>query len=146
MYQIEPEDFEYYDFVKKSLDEILSFLSEKRDFSVTFVTDEEIRSLNNEYRSIDAPTDILTFRLADGDDDFPSSDEELGDIFISSDMCRKNAEEFGVEYLDELKRLLLHGILHLRGKDHKTNDFKTEPMLIEQERILEELKERETEG
>ncbi len=140
MYQIEPEDFQYHDFVVNALDRILSYLKEKRDFSVNFVSNDEIEKLNGEYRSIYAPTDILTFRLQDGDDDFPSSMDEMGDIFISLEMCRKNAQEFNVDFLDELERLLLHGILHLRGMDHKTNDFSIEPMLIEQERILKELK------
>ncbi len=136
MYTIEPEDFPLYDYVESKLDAILEYLGEKRDFSVTFVSDDEIKELNSTYRSVDSPTDILTFRLADGDDDFPLPEDELGDIFISPESCRRNAEEFGVEYHDELERLLLHGVLHLRGWDHETNDFSTEPMLIEQEKIL----------
>lgn len=140
MYQIEPEDFPLRKLVEESLDSFLSYLDEKRDFSVTFVTDDEIQELNREYRNIDSPTDILTFRLSDGDDDFPQYDDELGDIFISLESMKRNAESFGVESRDELRRLLLHGILHLRGMDHATNDFASEPMLIEQERILSLLK------
>ncbi len=140
MYTVEPEDFPLIEEVKKNLDSFLEYFQEKGDFSVTFVSDDEIHALNKEYRDIDSPTDILTFRLADGDDDFPLYDEEenteLGDIFISIESCRRNAEEFGVEWKDELRRLLLHGLMHLRGWDHSTNDFSTEPMLIEQERIL----------
>ncbi len=139
MYQIEPEDFPHREYAINKLERILSYLGETRDFSVTFVSDEEIRSLNKDYRDIDSPTDILTFRLADGDDFFPSQDEELGDIFISIDSMKRNADDLGVDYMEELERLLLHGVLHLRGLDHKTNDFLTEPMLIEQERILKEL-------
>ncbi len=144
MYTVEPEDFPLIEEVKKNLDSFLEYFQEKGDFSVTFVSDDEIHALNKEYRDIDSPTDILTFRLADGDDDFPLYDEEenteLGDIFISIESCRRNAEEFGVEWKDELRRLLLHGLMHLRGWDHSTNDFSTEPMLIEQEKILKELK------
>ncbi len=139
MYQLEPEDFEMREYAENKLDRILKYLGEERDFSVTFVTDDEIQALNKEYRDIDAPTDILSFRLADGDDFFPSADEELGDIFISIDSMKRNADDLGVDYNEELERLLLHGVLHLRGMDHKTNDFATEPMLIEQERILGEL-------
>ena len=144
MYTIEPEDFPLIDEVKKNLDSFLAHFGEKRDFSVTFVSDEEIQALNREYRNIDSATDILTFRLADGDDDFPIFDEEenteLGDIFISLDSCKRNAEEFGVEWKDELRRLLLHGLMHLLGWDHSTNDFSTEPMLIEQEKILSQIR------
>ncbi len=140
MYTVEPEEFPYMEEVRRNLDSFLEYFDEKDDFSVTFVSDDEIRSLNREYRDIDSPTDILTFRLADGDDDFPQvADEEnneLGDIFISLESCRRNAEEFGVEWKDELRRLLLHGLMHLRGWDHSTNDFSSEPMLIEQEKIL----------
>ena len=126
----------------------MSYYGEKRDFSVTFVTDNEIQELNREYREIDAPTDILTFRLDDAPS-FPISfeeedvdflnNEEMGDIFISLDTMRRNAEEFGVKNEEELSRLLLHGILHLRGLDHKTNDFEKEEMLKEQEEVLTKL-------
>ena len=143
MYTVEPEDFALMEFVRKNLDSFLSYFNETRDFSVTFVSDEEIRNLNREYRNIDLPTDILTFRLADGEDDFPApegEDEEMGDIFISLESMKRNASEFGVGENDELRRLLLHGLMHLRGWDHKTNDFNLEPMLIEQERILREIR------
>ena len=142
MYTIEPEDFPFLDFVRTTLDSFLSYFNERRDFSVTFLSDEEIHRLNREYRNIDSPTDILTFRLADGEDEFPihEEDEELGDIFISLESMKRNAVEFHVEENEELRRLLLHGLMHLRGWDHETNDFKIEPMLIEQERILSQVK------
>ena len=143
MYYVENETEEKVDLkeVRAILKKIVSYYGEKRDFSVTFVTDSEIQELNKEYREIDAPTDILTFRL-DDTPSFPISfededvdflnNEEMGDIFISLDTMRRNAEEFGVREEEELSRLLLHGILHLRGLDHKTNDFEKEEMLKEQ--------------
>ena len=143
MYQLEPEDFPMREYALNKLVRILKYLGEERDFSVNFVSDDEIRALNKEYRDIDAPTDILSFRLADGDDFFPSPEEEMGDIFISIDSMKRNADSLGVDYTQELERLLLHGVLHLRGMDHKTNDFSTEPMLIEQERILSELNKKD---
>lgn len=142
MYYIEFEDDLIIDEknVRRTLDSLLSYLKEKRDFSLTFIDDERMRELNYEYRGIDSPTDILTFAMCDGDE-FPSvvQDQEMGDVFISIESMNRNAEEFGVSPDEELKRLLLHGLLHLRGMDHKTNDFSSEPMLIEQERILLEL-------
>ncbi len=109
-------------------------------FSVHFITDQEIRDLNRTYRDIDEPTDILTF-CAEGDDfiELPDEEEDLGDIFISLESMRRNAEAFAVSVEEELRRLLVHGLLHLRGEDHATNDFGKEPMLIEQESILREL-------
>ncbi|MCI6114439.1 MAG: rRNA maturation RNase YbeY [Spirochaetales bacterium] len=150
MYYVENETEEKVDLkiVRAILKKIVSYYGEKRDFSVTFVTDDEIQELNREYREIDAPTDILTFRLDDAPS-FPISfdeedmdflnNEEMGDIFISLDTMRRNAEEFGVGEEEELSRLLLHGILHLRGLDHKTNDFEKEEMLKEQEEVLTKL-------
>ena len=147
MYYVENETEEKVDLkqVRAILKKIVAYYGEKRDFSVTFVTDNEIQELNREYREIDAPTDILTFRLDDAPS-FPISfeeedvdflnNEEMGDIFISLDTMRRNAEEFGVKNEEELSRLLLHGILHLRGLDHKTNDFEKEEMLKEQEEVL----------
>ena len=150
MYYVENETEEKVDLkeVRAILKKLVSYYGEKRDFSVTFVTDSEIQELNKEYREIDAPTDILTFRL-DDTPSFPISfededvdflnNEEMGDIFISLDTMRRNAEEFGVREEEELSRLLLHGILHLRGLDHKTNDFEKEEMLKEQEDVLAKL-------
>lgn len=150
MYYVENETEEKIDLkqVRAILKKIVSYYGEKRDFSVTFVTDNEIQELNREYREIDAPTDILTFRLDDAPS-FPISfeeddvdflnNEEMGDIFISLDTMRRNVEEFGVKNEEELSRLLLHGILHLRGLDHKTNDFAKEEMLKEQEEVLTKL-------
>ena len=150
MYYVENETEEKVDLkiVRAILKKIVAYYGEKRDFSVTFVTDDEIQELNREYREIDAPTDILTFRLDDAPS-FPISfdeedmdflnNEEMGDIFISLDTMRRNAEEFGVGEEEELSRLLLHGILHLRGLDHKTNDFEKEEMLKEQEDVLAKL-------
>ena len=150
MYYVENETEEKVDLkqVRAILKKIVAYYGEKRDFSVTFVTDNEIQELNREYREIDAPTDILTFRLDDAPS-FPISfeeedvdflnNEEMGDIFRSLDTMRRNAEEFGVKNEEELSRLLLHGILHLRGLDHKTNDFEKEEMLKEQEEVLTKL-------
>ena len=108
MYYIENETKELIDLKKvgKILKLITAHFGEKRDFSVTFVDDEEIRRLNSEYRNMDNPTDILTFRLDDGES-FPivwdgeeeevMEEEEMGDIFISMDSMRRNAKEFGVD-------------------------------------------------
>ncbi len=120
---------------------ILSYLGEDGDFSLHFISDDEMRDLNREYRGIDDPTDILTFAINDGEA-FPSvegEEKELGDIFISIDSMNRNADSLMVDRDEELRRLLVHGILHLRGLDHATNDFASEPMLIEQERIMKEL-------
>ncbi|MCK9190188.1 MAG: rRNA maturation RNase YbeY [Sphaerochaetaceae bacterium] len=121
------------------------------ELSISFVSDEEIKDLNKQYRNLDMPTDILSFVQGDSkdDDDFwPCESEEeeaqvLGDMVISPDAIKRNCENFNETLENELKRLLVHGVLHLIGMDHKTNEFKTEPMLILQEQILNDLREME---
>ncbi len=127
--------------VEKDLDALLAYLDEDGDFSIHFITDEEMRNLNNSFRGKDEPTDILSFAINDGDE-FPSmegEEREIGDIFISVESMKRNAESFSVSAGEELRRLLVHGLLHLRGMDHSSNDFSSEPMLIEQERIMKAL-------
>jgi probable rRNA maturation factor len=82
----------------------------KREVSITFVRDPEIRKLNRKYRGIDRATDVLSF---------PMDDEDvLGDIVISADTAKRNAKRYGVTPEKEVKRLLVHGTLHLLGYDH----------------------------
>lgn len=121
------------------------------ELSVLFCSDSFIKNLNNEYREIDSPTDILSFE--DGDeyiDDEGKKWISAGDIAISIETFMKNAEEFGVPADEELKRLLIHGILHLSGMDHgeahigKDRNFEggseeDKKMLEKQERLLAEL-------
>ena len=123
--------------IKARLDSFLSELGVTSDFSISFVSDDEIRNLNREYRAKDEPTDVLTFRLKD-DDTFPDvvEGDEMGDIFISLDAVSRNASEFSVPFSEELTRVMLHGLLHLLGYDHESNDFKSEKMLQKQEDIM----------
>ena len=127
--------------ISSTLDAILAYLGEDGDFSVHFVSDEEIRALNREYREKDEPTDILTFALSDGEafPVFEGEERELGDVFISLESMHRNAVTFGVSDDEELKRLLVHGVLHLLGYDHESNDFSSEPMLIKQEEMMRSL-------
>ena len=127
--------------VAEALDSILSYLDESGEFSLHFVSDDEIRDLNRDYRGKDEPTDILTFALSDGEafPTFEGEERELGDIFISLESMRRNAAAFSVPEDEELKRLLIHGTLHLLGFDHATNDFASEPMLIRQEEMMRSL-------
>lgn len=96
---------------------------ESSEASVTFVTDDEIAELNEVYRGIAGPTDVLSFECDSLDDDFPAMEGDnaiyaLGDIVIAPDVARKQAIEFGNEFLDEVDMLVVHGMLHLNGYDH----------------------------
>lgn len=110
------------------------------ELSCSFVSDVTMQSLNREYRDKDESTDILSFVQSDGTEGFPyvratGEPEVLGDIVISLESMKRNCEFFGVAPEEELARLLIHGVLHLTGWDHTSND-ESEPMLIQQEALL----------
>lgn len=110
------------------------------EVSVLLCDDATIARLNQDYRGKDGPTDVLSFAQDDSDEDFGPPVEAsgrfiAGDIVVAPDQVKENALRFGVDFDQELKRVLIHGILHLAGHDHETNS-ETEPMLILQEEIL----------
>lgn len=113
------------------------------ELSIIICDDEAIRELNRDYRGKDESTDVLSFAQRDiGIDHFPLEPQLLGDIVISLDTLKRNSEYFTVPIQQELKRLLIHGILHLAGMDHDTNDA-VEPMLVLQEELLQQVQERD---
>jgi probable rRNA maturation factor len=112
------------------------------DLSVLLCGDQTISSLNSHYRGKAEATDVLSFTLTEGGP-FPAGRKGRrlpGDIVISLETLGKNARRFKVSEDEELRRLLIHGILHLDGMDHRTNKG-SEPMLQLQERILQNLAE-----
>jgi len=84
------------------------------ELSISFIDDIKMRGLNLSYRSIDRTTDVLSFPQSEGTD-FTL----LGDIIISIDTARRHSKSYGVTLHEELKKLIIHGILHLLGHDHK---------------------------
>lgn len=116
--------------------EVLSRL-EKSDWilSVLFCGDGFIRELNRDYREKDEPTDVLSFEMGDRVEEEGMTAWLAGDIVISLPALARNAADFSVDPDDELKRLLIHGILHLSGLDHASNEA-SEPMLAKQEALL----------
>ena len=99
-------------FVQKVLK---AFAFDGEEISILFCNDDYIQELNSNYRGIDSPTDVLSF---ENDEEY--EDEEgkwlcAGDIAISLDTLPVNAAYFEQTENDEIKRLLVHGILHLNG-------------------------------
>ena len=95
------------------------------EVSVTFIDNEGIRSLNNEYRNKDSATDVLSFPMyAFTEDDMPDTDfsVELGDIVLSLERAAEQAEEFGHSYEREVAFLTVHSVLHLLGYDHELSE------------------------
>ena len=128
------------DFINKVLNEIKT---DNVELSVSFIDIDRMHELNRTYRNIDAPTDILSFAAMEDVDGFSfvsagRRKKNIGDILICPQVMRENAKTFNVSSEEELHRLLIHGVLHLTGEDHKTNDA-TEPMLVKQEEILKKL-------
>jgi probable rRNA maturation factor len=128
-------------FALKILDEI------KRDnweLSILFCDDKTITDLNSRYRDKNEPTDILSFNLGETIQDGNKTIYLPGDIVISLDTLRENAKYFKIPEDEELRRLLIHGILHLDGMDHTDHireaTEQNEPMLVLQEEILNRLK------
>jgi probable rRNA maturation factor len=82
-------------------------------FDCVVTGDAELRRLNLQFRGKDYPTDVLSF---------PGEDGHLGDLAISAVRARAQAREFGHSTEDELRILMLHGVLHLLGMDHETDN------------------------
>ena len=125
----------------KQTQDILEFAAqktgkEKKEMAVTFVTNERSHELNLEYRDTDRPTDVISLEykpeldiavdeedllnhpeLAEMLDDF---DAYIGELFISVDKAREQAEEYGHSFEREMGFLEVHGFLHINGYDHYT--------------------------
>ena len=99
--------------------------ADEAEISVTFVTDEEIRELNAQFRGIDRATDVLSFPQFEDVQDIPDEGPAvLGDVVISLERARAQAEEFGHSEKRETIYLFVHSILHLLGYDHMEEDEK----------------------
>lgn len=127
-------------------------LTEQTEVDITIVDDEEIHRLNREYRNVDRPTDVLSFALDEGGEDEPElldTPEEhlLGDIIISAETAQRQGEEFGHGLTREVVYLAVHGLLHLLGYDHMTEEDKVIMRAKEEEALREiELSEEFLEG
>ncbi|CAI2604890.1 Endoribonuclease YbeY [Apilactobacillus kunkeei] len=153
-------DLEIYDKTKDGVDkkhvdlveDVLQFaskelnLKDNTEMSVTFVNNDEIKEINSKYRGVDRATDVISFAIEDGDDDFPLiMDEEMaaeipeniGDIFVSIDKVAEQAEFLDHSYERELGFLVVHGFLHLNGYDHMKQEDE-DVMFPLQRKIMDE--------
>lgn len=124
---------------------------DNEEISVLFCSDEFIKELNSQYRNIDSATDVLSFENGEEYEDDEGLWKNVGDIAISLETLPKNAEYFEVDTNTELKRLIIHGILHLNGMDHGEEHIEkgvvpTDEMLILQENLLSDLIEEKIIG
>ena len=96
--------------------------------SYIFTTNNHLRKINREFLYHDHFTDVITF-------DYTEATAVSGDIFISVDQVRKNAETYGVNFEDELRRVMIHGVLHLLGYKDGTQDEKVVMRKMEDEAL-----------
>ena len=114
------------------------------EVSVTFTDNEGIRELNRKFRNTDRATDVLSFPLFDytGESEEPPVDElvgMLGDIVISLEQAKKQAEEFGHSFEREAAFLTVHSMLHLLGYDHEAGKEEEADMRRRQREILDRM-------
>lgn len=128
----------------QDIESLLTFASneeeieEEAEVSVSFVTEEEIQSINKTYRNKDQVTDVISFALEEGEDEdfeMPESIRVLGDIIICIERAKEQAESYGHSFERELGFLALHGFLHLLGYDHM-NESDEKKMFGRQDEIL----------
>ena len=126
----EPIEFvsEEIDFTLPDAEKVISWLTAivtehaytLTELTYVFCSDEYLHGINLEYLDHDTYTDIITFNNADEPDVIES------DIFISIDRVRENAAQLNIPFLDELHRVMIHGILHLLGYDDKQPELKAQ--------------------
>ncbi len=109
---------------------ILASEQKKAMVNIVFVKLEKIAEYNK-YRNVDGPTDVLSFSY--------NSSDLLGEIYICPQYVKENAKYFKVSFGEELVRVCVHGILHLLGYDHETNESDAKKMFEKQENYVREL-------
>ena len=114
--------------------------TEKKEYENIIESVCQEGAYNKTYRNIDRPTDVLSFALNEGEEEgYDGPDTKLlGDIVISLDKTREQSEEYGHSFERELAYLTVHGMLHILGYDHMTDEDKAE-MRKEEEFVLHRL-------
>ncbi|MDI3311126.1 MAG: rRNA maturation RNase YbeY [Thermoanaerobacterium sp.] len=119
------------------------------EVSVSFVDNDEIHKLNKYYRNVDRETDVLSFPLVEFEEIYTDIDEKeddgldeiqpIGDIVISLEKAKQQAEEYGHSFIREVAYLTAHSMFHLMGYDHETEDEK-KVMREKEEEVMRRLK------
>lgn len=123
--------------IKKITQEILKNLNlDNVEISITLTDNETIRNINKEWRRKDKPTDVLSFPQGET---VGYRYNVLGDVIISLPYAKKQAQDIGHSYKEEIVRLLTHGILHLLGYDHETNEEDAKVMFELQDEIFQKV-------
>lgn len=135
-----PEDTGFYlSFVEQVLSAAADAVGQFGEVSVSLVSDEEIHSLNRDYRGVDRPTDVLSFSMLEGSDVEVGAPlpQLLGDIVISGPTALSQAQEYRHSVKRELAFLLVHGFLHLVGYDHQTAEDEAKMFGIQEQVLID---------
>ncbi len=127
---------------RRAIEMTLAYEALEGDFevSLTFCDNEQIRSINKEFRDIDRATDVLSFPMAESGDELAATPEGkalLGDIVISPERAREQATEFGHSFEREVAFLCIHSVLHLLGYDHEKGEVEDADMRRRQTTIID---------
>ena len=140
----EPLTAELEDAIRRAAAEALRYeeFDEDCEISVSIVDNEEIREINRQFRSIDRATDVLSFPMltfAEGEEAEVNENDEivLGDIIISLERAKEQAEEYGHYAARECGFLTTHSVLHLLGYDHERGEDDTARMRRREKEYLE---------
>lgn len=129
--------------VRRDACRLLARLKAAGELSVVLTGDEEIRRLNAAYRGKDSPTDVLSFPAGTDPGGHPPV---LGDVVISVETAARQAAERSVPLREEVRFLLVHGVLHLLGYDHERSREEARRMFRLQRRLLRVLQSEEERG
>ena len=124
--------------IEEIIKESLAFeqITEEVEVSISLVDNEEIQTLNQKFRQMDKPTDVLSFPLLDFSEEISFAGcVALGDIVISVEKVQEQAKEYGHSFEREFGFMMAHSMLHLLGYDHQTPEEET-IMFAKQEAIL----------
>ncbi|RHR17054.1 rRNA maturation RNase YbeY [Firmicutes bacterium AM29-6AC] len=140
----EPLTAELEDAIRRAAAEALRYeeFDEDCEISVSIVDNEEIREINRQFRSIDRATDVLSFPMltfAEGEEAEVNENDEivLGDIIISLERAKEQAEEYGHSLKREIAFLTAHSMLHLLGYDHMEPEEEAEMFRRQKEILLQ---------
>ena len=109
-----------------------------KELSILFTNDDQIARLNSRYLGRNGPTNVLAFPMKDDKNEFSPM---LGDIVISLDTALRESKELSEKPEVTVRRLLIHGLLHLMGYDHEKSDSEATLMINEEKRLLSLLEE-----
>lgn len=134
IYNETEEQIEELNGLKDLLDYALNYMKiDNAEFNVIIIDNEKIHEINREYRGVDRPTDVITFALEDHKDIEFEDIRLLGDVYISIEKARSQAEEYGHSLKREISFLTIHGLLHLLGYDHMEETEEKEMFKLQNE-------------